>query len=567
MPISSETDREAISRLVLFIKANAVVLGGASDRSLDILLDSVAVIGARTIVRFRQVESRHLGLRFKYVIGVEGSSVVANIINGYLTSLNSSFSEPPMLDTLWKHPGVDISSFTEPQFEVFLDEIKKAPHPDRIYDYFATAARKNGRTFDPATFKKEGPSQQKSDIADLLAHLGSQGTERWILDLAERGDLKLIRRGQLWNFQVSKIFGLPMEFDMSIPRADGEHWVAKNLRLMQQAVAVKIYDGKYFPNFGSHLLQTLVNEDASPIDVDGAGTAKVLEKILRYFETHHNWANYQGRDSDGKIEAAINITDARIIANGALWMPHLKQILIGNGSSIMENAKTSAGVLGHEFTHAIVGSTSGLIFEGESGALNEHFADIEGVYIESEAKGQPFRFAIGDDVLNPSAAADQAAVNAQFVIDQKFTAEQIKKFSLDSVPLRHLLYPQLSYLPSYPDLASAKQSLGGDCEPSLENDRCGVHSWSGIPNRAVSMIIAALGEDRVRDMIFNTTTARLTTQSTFQEYVRQMYEECLITPGLDKDKDCAVVINSFAQVGVMYPQGKPPNVAGEERPQ
>jgi hypothetical protein len=39
-------------------------------------------------------------------------------------------------------------------------------------------------------------------------------------------------------------------------------------------------------------------------------------------------------------------------------------------------------VMGHEFTHAVIGSTSELVYSGQSGALNESFADIMGSMVD-----------------------------------------------------------------------------------------------------------------------------------------------------------------------------------------
>ena len=61
---------------------------------------------------------------------------------------------------------------------------------------------------------------------------------------------------------------------------------------------------------------------------------------------------------------------------------------------------------GHELTHGVTEYTSGLIYENESGALNEAFSDMMGNTIEFYAAehnldpaAQP-DFLIGEDVIN-----------------------------------------------------------------------------------------------------------------------------------------------------------------------
>jgi Zn-dependent metalloprotease len=43
---------------------------------------------------------------------------------------------------------------------------------------------------------------------------------------------------------------------------------------------------------------------------------------------------------------------------------------------------TGLGIVAHEYTHGITQYTAGLIYQGESGALNESFSDILGVSVE-----------------------------------------------------------------------------------------------------------------------------------------------------------------------------------------
>jgi Zn-dependent metalloprotease len=67
-------------------------------------------------------------------------------------------------------------------------------------------------------------------------------------------------------------------------------------------------------------------------------------------------------------------------------------------------------VIGHELTHGVTEHTSGLIYENESGALNEAFSDMMGNTIEYYADAQGLDpsvgpdFRIGEDVIDPGTA-------------------------------------------------------------------------------------------------------------------------------------------------------------------
>jgi Zn-dependent metalloprotease len=56
---------------------------------------------------------------------------------------------------------------------------------------------------------------------------------------------------------------------------------------------------------------------------------------------------------------------------------------------------------GHEFAHGITLYTSGLDYEGESGALDESFSDICGFMTERFAQPSTWDWMIGEDFLNP----------------------------------------------------------------------------------------------------------------------------------------------------------------------
>ncbi len=67
-------------------------------------------------------------------------------------------------------------------------------------------------------------------------------------------------------------------------------------------------------------------------------------------------------------------------------------------------------VIGHELTHGVTEHTSGLIYQNQSGALNESFSDMMGNTIEYYADGKGLDptvepdFRIGEDVINPGTA-------------------------------------------------------------------------------------------------------------------------------------------------------------------
>ena len=80
--------------------------------------------------------------------------------------------------------------------------------------------------------------------------------------------------------------------------------------------------------------------------------------------------------------------------------------MYGMGDGNSWNPVVGLDVEGHEFTHMVVekrnSSFSPMVYQGESGALNESFADIFGTCVEFYAKPSTANWTIGEDVILPN---------------------------------------------------------------------------------------------------------------------------------------------------------------------
>ena len=57
-------------------------------------------------------------------------------------------------------------------------------------------------------------------------------------------------------------------------------------------------------------------------------------------------------------------------------------MIYGDGGRIFKPLAYGLDVVGHEFTHGVIDSTADLIYQGQSGALNESYADVFGALID-----------------------------------------------------------------------------------------------------------------------------------------------------------------------------------------
>jgi Zn-dependent metalloprotease len=152
--------------------------------------------------------------------------------------------------------------------------------------------------------------------------------------------------------------------------------------------------------------------------------------------------------------------------NNAFWTG--QQMAYGDGDGKLFSRFTrSLDVVAHELTHGVISYTANLVYENESGALNEHFADVLGMLTRQWHEGQDARGAdwlVGKDIMGPQA---QARSLRTFKAEKAF--ENDPWFGTDPQPKR-----------------LRDQYRGG-------NDNGGVHLNSGIPNHAFYRFATALG--------------------------------------------------------------------------
>lgn len=127
-----------------------------------------------------------------------------------------------------------------------------------------------------------------------------------------------------------------------------------------------------------------------------------MEKTYDFYLNTFNKNSYDGNGS--KIKQYINSSLTQLNQDGdpnnAFAMPAPYNIMIyGLGDGQLMKPVVGLDVEGHEFTHLIINSNGngGLTYQGESGALNESFADIFGTCVEFYSNVNP-DWNIGEDV-------------------------------------------------------------------------------------------------------------------------------------------------------------------------
>lgn len=208
--------------------------------------------------------------------------------------------------------------------------------------------------------------------------------------------------------------------------------------------------------------------------------------VSAHYNAEVSWDYYKnthGRNSingnGGDVISFANVADD----NGggldnAFWTG--QYMIYGNGNTQFKPLAGDLDVGGHEMTHGVIQETANLEYQGESGAMNESFADVFGSLIERNS------WRLGEGVVQPSA--------------------------FPSGCLRDLSNPH-----------NGGNSLGdAGWQPSHTNeqytgtqDNGGVHINSGITNNAYYRIASVIGKGPAEQIYYRALSLYLTKSSKF----------------------------------------------------
>jgi hypothetical protein len=220
------------------------------------------------------------------------------------------------------------------------------------------------------------------------------------------------------------------------------------------------------------------NNNWAPLEVSAHHNAG---QSFTYFLQTFNRNSLNG--GGGNIISIINVADENGDGlDNAFWSG--TAMFYGNGAVAFKPLARSLDVAGHEMSHGVIQNTAGLEYMGQSGALNESFADVFGTMIDRDD------WKLGEDVV------------------------QINIFP--SGALRDLSNPhnggngpqdngwQPAHMNEYQNLPNTPQGDNG-----------GVHVNSGIPNHAFFLFASNIGKNKAEQIYYKALRDYLTKSSQF----------------------------------------------------
>ncbi|MCJ1676495.1 M4 family metallopeptidase [Streptomyces sp. APSN-46.1] len=212
--------------------------------------------------------------------------------------------------------------------------------------------------------------------------------------------------------------------------------------------------------------------------------------------------------------------------NNAFWDG--ERMVFGDGDGRVFNDFTvSHDIIGHELTHGVTEYTAGLVYQDQSGALNESVSDVFGSLVKQYSRRQTAEEAdwlIGAGIFTP-------AIHGQALRSMKAPGTAFND------PLLGGQDPQPDNMAGYVD------------DPG---DHGGVHTNSGIPNHAFYLIASAIGGfawERAGQIWYDTlTSGELSPNATFNEFARATVAATASRYGRGTEHEA--VLKAWAHVGV-----------------
>jgi Zn-dependent metalloprotease len=278
-----------------------------------------------------------------------------------------------------------------------------------------------------------------------------------------------------------------------------------------KGIFVKNVDGKSFTSTSKNW--NLDNASFDEVALDAHYCAQEYYDLL---ENKFSW-----KSIDGKGEKPINI----VVHYGweevnAFWDGEAAHF--GDGDCEF-SPLTTLDVVGHELTHALVENTSNLIYESESGAINESLADIFGKYLEHKKDSAKFSWVLGHSFM---------------VFDT-------------SKPFRIMDNPKSLEMPALYEGEFWEEENDVHTNSSIGNLWFSliVDGKKGVNENKITYDVSAIGFDKAMKIVFETNKNYFSEQSNYNDFYKYSLAVAEDLYGV-KSKEYLAVVEAWKAVGI-----------------
>ncbi|MDZ3953395.1 M4 family metallopeptidase [Bacillus thuringiensis] len=322
---------------------------------------------------------------------------------------------------------------------------------------------------------------------------------------------------------------------LRITKANNQYYLQDTTR----EAKILTYDGQNRDDIRPILWRDSDNMFYESKDTVAVDAHHYMGVVYDYFKKKHGRNSYDNQG--GTIKSYVRMGDfADAIGSG-------DGVVYGNGNED-DGIKTrgfssSLDLIGHEFMHGVIGNSSKLIYENESGALNEAIADLFGTLIEHDyykkanVKKKP-NWNLSEDVYRDGKTMSRsmsnpgsAPVNAVF-----------REALIDKDGKRHIQYPD-----HYSKLYKGTQDHGG------------VHFNSSIINKASYLLseggthygikVKGIGKEKIGKIYYLAATEIFTESTNFIQARKGLEQAATMLYG-SNSKELKSVKIAYNAVGI-----------------
>ncbi|PRB04144.1 peptidase M4 [Chryseobacterium sp. MYb7] len=259
-----------------------------------------------------------------------------------------------------------------------------------------------------------------------------------------------------------------------------------------------------------------------------------VEKTYDYFKSTFNRNSYD--DQGAVLNSYVHVGTGY---ENAGWTG--SEMIYGDGATRFKPL-TAFDVTAHELGHAVCGAEAGLLYQRESGAINEGLSDIWGTVVENTYAPEKQNFLIGEDITKVSPYYLRSMSN----------------------PNSGLTKQPDTYKGTYWKDASNTCTPQGNSDLPGYNDACGVHTNSGVLNhwfyRLVmggsgtndignSFNVTGIGFEKAAKIVYRLETSYLTANSTYNNAMTYGIQSAIDLYGTGSPEHISTQ-NAFYAVGL-----------------
>ncbi len=259
------------------------------------------------------------------------------------------------------------------------------------------------------------------------------------------------------------------------------------------SITIKTYTANNNKTLPGKIMSDKDNNWEDPPGVDAHFYGNFVFDFYKTNFSNFSWYIGSGFDTSNGLLSTVHYDDNPRDGKGydnAFW--NGTQMVYGDGEDIFFPLSGALDVVAHEITHGVTEAINNLIYSQESGALNESWSDVMGMFTSLD---------YGDDL--PYLLAEEIMKIATIPGKEAYYALR----RMDDPPFRTDSYPENDYNP--------KDALGSWGQPEHTSEQYhaasrpwtdygGVHINSGIPNKAAYLITtdASVGTEKAKQIYY-----------------------------------------------------------------